>query len=390
MTKSVSILGSTGVIGTLTLEVLEQLGSEYSVASLAAGSNVERLVSQIYKWRPKYVSVANEETRLSVLEQLRGTEWIPEMGVGDDGLLTMADVPCDIFVTAIVGAKGLVPTWRAIGRGAKIALANKETLVAAGDLVMPYAHQSGSAIIPVDSEHSALFQCLLAGNSNEVEQYILTASGGPFRTWSKEQMQHVSVEAALQHPNWTMGRKITIDSASMMNKGLEVIEAHHLFSAPYDKIKILVHPQSVVHSLIEFIDGSVVAQMGAPDMRVPIQYALTYPARTSNSWSTLNLLDVQNLSFEAPDLQRFPSLRLAFEAGKSGGYAPCILNAANEIAVEAFLSGRIKFSEMAKLVEIVLERCDMGKPTTIEDVIAMDKHARIQAQWMIEKGEWQA
>lgn len=387
MAMSVSILGSTGVIGSLALDVLSSLDEEYRVVSLAAGKNALKLAEQIRAVRPRYVSVQDEATYLELLELLPSGD-VPEIGIGDEGLIASATIPSDFVLSAIVGAKGLLPTWAAIRRGARIGLANKETLVAAGDLVMPYATECGSEIIPVDSEHSALFQSALAGRMNEIDTLWITASGGPFRTWSKEQMANIRLEEALQHPNWSMGRKITIDSASMMNKGLEVIEAHHLFKMPYDRIKVLVHPQSIVHSLVEFVDGSVISQMGTPDMRLPIQYALTYPERVISKRQRLNLIERAELSFEAPDFEKFPSLRLAYEAGRVGGYAPCVLNAANEVAVQAFMDRRIAFLEMARLVEDVVSLCAKGKPTAIEDIIEMDAQARRTALDLVEKGGW--
>jgi 1-deoxy-D-xylulose-5-phosphate reductoisomerase len=385
---SVTILGSTGVIGTNTLEVLEHLGESYVVRALAAGKNASRLAEQIRRFRPQYVSVQDESTLRELKEQLVGFDAWPEFFVGDDGLEQISQVPTDVVVSAIVGAKGLAPTWRAVERGATVALANKETLVAAGDLVMPLAAKTRAHIVPVDSEHSALLQSLHSGKPEEVSRYILTASGGPFREWSYEQLTRATVEEALRHPTWSMGQKITVDSATLMNKGLEVIEAHHLFQAPYSKIDVVVHPQSVVHSLVEFVDGSVVAQLATHDMRLPIQYALTYPNRRQSPWPRLDLLSVATLTFEAPDFNRFPSLRLAYEAGKAGGYAPCVLNAANEIAVAAFLSGRISFLQMAKLVESVLERHIPGTPSELNDIVEMDNWARRSALAMLEKGGW--
>jgi 1-deoxy-D-xylulose-5-phosphate reductoisomerase len=384
----VTILGSTGTIGVQTLDVLAALGESYQVAALAAGSNVQRLADQIRRFRPYYVSVRDEDVATALREQLRPGDPKPEIGIGEAGLVTAADVPADVVVSAVVGARGLLPTWRAVERGARIALANKETLVAAGDLVMPLARRTGARVVPVDSEHSALFQCLLAGRPEEVRRYILTASGGPFRTWSVEALRHAGVADALRHPNWSMGRKITVDSATLMNKGLEVIEAHHLFSASYDKIEVVIHPQSVVHSLIEFQDGSLVAQLGVPDMHVPIQYALTYPERAPSQWPRLDLVAVGTLTFEAPDPVRFPSLRLAYEAGRAGGLAPCVLNAANEVAVEAFLAGRLSFLGIAELVEAVLAQHEGGTPTRLEDVLETDEWARSAARQWLKKRGW--
>jgi 1-deoxy-D-xylulose-5-phosphate reductoisomerase len=381
----VTVLGSTGVIGTLTLEVLSEVEPQYQVRALAAGHNVARLAEQIKRWRPEFVSVADEQARQELLELLVDMPQRPEVGVGDVGLKTAAEVGSQLVVSAIVGAKGLLPTWTALTRGATVALANKETLVAAGDLVIPHAARHGAQILPVDSEHAAIHQCLRSGRSDELERIWLTASGGPFRTWSQEQLRSASVDQALSHPNWSMGQKITVDSATLMNKGLEVIEAHHLFSVSYDKIKVVVHPQSVVHSLVEFRDGSMVAQLGPPDMRLPIQYALTYPQRLASPWPRLNLFECGALSFEPPDLVRFPSLRLAYEAGRAGGLAPCVLNAANEVAVASFLAGRIPFTAIAELVERVLELECPGKAHSLAEVLEADRQARARATALVER-----
>ena len=386
MTRSVAILGSTGVIGTNTLDVISALGPEYQVTALAAGKNVKILADQIRRFRPQVVSVQDEATRTELRHLLIDLPCQPEIEVGDAGLQVVAGVPSDIVVSAIVGSRGLLPTWTAIKRGATIALANKETLVTGGDLVMPFVRQQQARIIPVDSEHSALYQCLRSGRPEEVQRYVVTASGGPFRTWTADQLATVTVEQALKHPNWVMGRKITVDSASLMNKGLEVIEAHHLFAASYDKIEVVVHPQSVIHSMVEFVDGSVIAQLATADMRLPIQYALTEDQRVQSSWPRLDLAMMSSLTFEAPDLQRFPSLRLAYEAGRAGGFAPCVLNAANEVAVEAFLQGRISFLGMAKLVESVLHSHQTGNPVSIEELLEMDAWSRRMAETYIGRG----
>jgi len=388
VTVSVTVLGSTGVIGTHTLEVLECLGASYKVVALSAGKNTDRLAEQILRFAPTYVSVADEAAYRRLTERLSGLprHACPDIGIGDDGLRIAAGLPSDVVISAIVGAKGLVPTWAAISRGARIGLANKETLVAAGDLVMAHARANGAQLIPVDSEHSALFQCLLAGRPEEVAAYVLTASGGPFRQWTSDMLGTATVADALKHPNWAMGKKVTIDSASLMNKGLEVIEAHHLFNTSYDKIKVLVHPQSIIHSLVEFQDGAVLAQLATADMRIPIQYALTYPDRRAAAGVPLKLADCGQLTFEEPDTVRFPSLRIAYDAGRAGGLAPCVMNAANEIAVDAFLAGRMTFLQMAKLVESVLSSHAQATPKSIEDVFVADKWARQVALDLVEKG----
>lgn len=378
----VTVLGSTGTIGRHTLDVIDSLGDAYEVVCLAAGKNAERLAEQVHRFRPAAVAVQDDETASELKSRLSG-QVVPDLLIGESGLTSAGKVPADVVVTGIVGSRGLSPTWEAIGQGATIALANKETLVAAGDLVMDYAAAKGAAIVPVDSEHSALFQCLQGGLPQEVERFILTASGGPFRTWDKAAIERATVRDALNHPTWNMGRKITVDSASLMNKGLEVIEAHHLFGVSYDKIDVVVHPQSIVHSMIEFIDGSVIAQMGSHDMRLPIQYALTYPERRTARWPKLDLVQYGTLTFEMPDVNRFPALQLAFDAGKMGGYAPCVLNAANEVAVEAFLQEKIPFGAIPRIAASVLDRHQGGHPSTIEDVLSMDAWARETARSII-------
>lgn len=387
--KTVTVLGATGVIGMHTLEVVDQFPEQFAVVALAAGRNVDRLAEQVRRYRPAFVAVADEKAGRALRDRLAAVGGsTPEIGVGPEGLVQAAEVPSDVVVSAVVGAAGLRPAWAALARGATLALANKETLVAGGDLVMPWARANGADIVPVDSEHSALFQCLQGSRRQDVRRFILTASGGPFRTWPRERLRNVTVEEALRHPNWSMGRKITVDSATLMNKGLEVIEAHHLFSADYDEMSVLVHPQSVVHSLVEYRDGSVLAQLATPDMRLPIQYALMHPARPENEWPRLDLLSVGALTFEPPDLTRFPCLRLAFEAGRAGGYAPCVLNAANEVAVAAFLEGRLAFTGIAEVVEEVLSRHMTGTPRALNDIVEMDAWARREARIAVEKGGW--
>jgi 1-deoxy-D-xylulose-5-phosphate reductoisomerase len=392
LSRSVTILGSTGSIGVQTLDVVEALctreGLDVQVAALAAGRNVERLAAQVLRFRPRYVAVADEQAAALLRERLGSAGAGLDIGVGTEGLIAAAQYPADTVVSAVSGARGLLPTWHAVKRGARVALANKESLVAGGKLVMSLARTAGAQIIPVDSEHSALFQCLLAGQKGEVEAYVLTASGGPFRTWSKERMAAVTPKDALRHPNWTMGAKITVDSATLMNKGLEVIEAHHLFDAPYDMIKVVIHPQSAVHSMVAYRDGSVVAQLGPADMRIPIQYALTYPERTAAHWPRLDLVELGTLTFERPDEDRFPCLRLAYEAGRAGGAAPCVLNAANEVAVEAFLAGRLPFSGIPALVEDVLASRADPEPARLEDVFETDAAARESARSWLRKRGW--
>lgn len=372
-------MGSTGVIGRLTLDVVSHLGDEFEISALTAGRNMERLAEQIRIFRPRVVAVMDDNARKQLLGLIDGLDYTLDIGVGEAGLQWAAEVPSDIVLTAVVGAVGLIPTWKAIERGASIALANKETLVAGGDFIMPHAARNAVSVIPVDSEHSAIYQCLQGAAESAVSRFLVTASGGPFRTTPMEELQRVTKAAALHHPTWSMGAKITVDSATLMNKGLEVIEAHHLFQAPYDSIEVVVHPQSVVHSMVEFVDGSVLAQLGQADMRVPIQYALTYPMHYSRPGDRLNFAELARLTFEEPDLQRFPALRLAFEAGQAGGYAPCVLNAANELAVNAFLQDQIPFLEIARIAERTLDRLDWGTPKSIDDIVQMDRDARLIA-----------
>ncbi|GGI94562.1 1-deoxy-D-xylulose 5-phosphate reductoisomerase [Alicyclobacillus cellulosilyticus] len=389
MKKRVSVIGATGVIGGLTLDVVAQFPDMFEVVALSGGYNAARLAELVMRFTPRYVAVADDVTRRVLVDRLRAAGHpVPEIGVGGAGMVEAASLPSDVVVLATVGARGLPAAWAAIARGATVALANKETLVAAGDLVMPFARARNATILPVDSEHSALLQCLHSGRPEAVRRYILTASGGPFRTRSARELRDVTVAEALRHPTWSMGKKITIDSATLMNKGLEVIEAHHLFAASYDQIEVVIHPQSVVHSLVEFVDGALLAQLGTADMRIPIQYALTYPARYVAPWPRLDLVAMGSLTFEPPDLVRFPSLRLAYEAGRAGGYAPCVLNAANEVAVEAFLTGRISFVDIPRLVEAVLTAHPAGMPQSVEDIIEMDAWARQKATALLEEGGW--
>ncbi|SIS90112.1 1-deoxy-D-xylulose-5-phosphate reductoisomerase [Alicyclobacillus vulcanalis] len=381
--KRIAILGSTGTIGVQALEVLSHLDT-YEVVALAAGRNVERLAEQVRAYRPRLVAVADDEARQALRERLGGEP--VEIAVGDEGLVACAAYPSDIVLNAVVGARGILPALAAVGRGARLALANKECLVAAGDLILRAMRDAGGEIVPVDSEHCALHQCLRSGDPAEVLRLVLTASGGPFRTWPKERMAEITVQDALRHPNWSMGRKITIDSATLMNKGLEVIEAHHLFAVPYDKISVLVHPESIVHSMVEFVDGSMVAQLATADMRLPIQYAITYPERVAAPWPRLDLASGRALHFEEPDLDRFPCLRLAMDAGRAGGIAPCVLNAANEVAVDAFLRERIPFLRIPEVVASVLERMPNETPHSVDDVLGADAEARRLAELYVAKG----
>lgn len=378
MSRSIAILGSTGSIGTATLDVVAAHSEEFRVVSLAAGRNVELLMQQIETFRPQLVSVSSVEGAQQIRSRF-GSQ--VEVLVGAEGMVAVATHPeADIVLTAVVGAAGLLPTLKALEAGKDIALANKETLVAAGHLVNELAQAKGCQILPVDSEHSAIFQCLHRERPVDVEKIILTASGGAFRDKTREEMATATVANALNHPNWSMGAKITVDSATLMNKGLEVIEAHWLFNMPYDKIEVVVHPESIVHSLVEFVDGSVLAQLGAPDMRVPIQYALTYPTRLPGAYKRLNLVEAASLHFRAPDLERFPCLSLCFEAGRAGGTMPAVLNAANEIANALFLQEQIGFLDIEKVNGAVMERHAVIKHPSLEAVLDADAWARKAAK----------
>lgn len=374
MKKKIAILGSTGSIGRQTLEVVERFPEHFEIVGLAAGINIDELAGQVAKHRPSIVSIGREED-LKVFRAM-----VPGDTTVACGIAGMSEVAvtsgADLVVTSITGTIGLIPTIEAIKAGKDIALANKETLVAGGELVMTLVRQYGVRMLPVDSEHSAIFQCLHGNNHEDVRKLILTASGGPFLNKPGHELAAVRVEDALKHPNWSMGRKITIDSATLMNKGLEVIEARWLFDVTFDRIEVVVHPQSIIHSMVEYVDGSVIAQMGAPDMRIPIQYALTFPERWSNDLPKLNLLTVGELSFQKPRSDEFPCLNLAFEAGRCGGTKPAVMNAANEEAVAMFLSGRIGFMDIPELVEKTMAKHTCIPNPSIEDILQSDRWAR--------------
>jgi 1-deoxy-D-xylulose-5-phosphate reductoisomerase len=373
--RSLAILGSTGSIGVSTLDVVRQHPDKFSVAGLAAGRDIALLAEQIKEFRPEAVSVRDEESIVK-LQAILG-DYKPEILFGSDGAcaIAAADGP-DMVVSAIVGAAGLLPTVSAIKAGKHIALANKETLVVAGQLVSDLVKKHNVQLLPVDSEHSAIFQSLEGHRTEDVERIILTASGGPFRNTSAEELKKVGLEQALKHPQWSMGAKITIDSATMMNKGLEVIEAHWLFNMPAEKIGVVVHPQSIIHSMVEYIDGCVIAQLGAPDMRAPIAYALSYPDRCISGIQKLDLIKIGTLTFEEPDMVRFPALSLAFDALKAGRTYPAVLNAANEIAVAAFLDKKISFVDIATTVDKTMQSHDAFTPVELEEYITADKWAR--------------
>ena len=372
--QKVAILGSTGSIGKQTLEVAAELTREIKITGLAAGHNARLLAHQARRFLPKTIAIADKKKYPFLREELRDTNI--EVLAGDEGVIEVAENKnSQTVLAAIVGIAGLLPTLAAVKAGKRVALANKETLVTAGNIVMQEASSSGAELLPVDSEHSAIWQCLKSGHKSEIKGLILTASGGPFRTWTQDKMKKATVEQALRHPNWSMGAKITIDSATLMNKGLEILEAKWLFNMPLHKIRVVVHPESIVHSLVEFIDGSIIAQMGTPDMRSPIQLALTYPQRMETKRPGLELAGL-NLNFEEPDLVRFPCLALARSVGEAGGTAPAVLNAANEVAVAKFLAGQLSFTGIFKVVEKVLSLHNTETDVTIDSIFKADAWAR--------------
>jgi 1-deoxy-D-xylulose-5-phosphate reductoisomerase len=382
--KGLSVLGSTGSVGTNVLRVVEAFADRFAVVGLAAGSNVERLADQIARHRPRVVSVATEAARerLSRLVDLSGTA----VGVGEAGAVVVATHPdARIVVAAAVGAVGLVPTYRALEAGKDVALANKETLVMAGELMVAQARARGCRLLPIDSEHCALHQCLGGRAADEVRRLVLTASGGPFRNRPRESFAAVTPTEALAHPTWAMGRKITIDSATLMNKGFEVIEARWLFGVPAERVEVLIHPQSVVHSMVEFRDGTVLAQLGVTDMRLPIQYALSYPDRWEAAIPGLDWTRPMQLDFDVPDHDRFPCLGLAYRALARGGTAPAALNAANEEVVAAFLEGRIPFTAIPETIGDVMGAHHAGRVAALEDVIAADADARTRTRALLDR-----
>lgn len=372
--KKISVLGSTGSIGTQTLDVARMHRDQFQIEGLAAGSNVELLLQQVKEFGPRKVSVATKELAEQVKHSLpAGTEVFH----GREGLIEIAaGTDAELVVTAVVGSMGLPSTLAAIEAGKNIGLANKETLVTAGHLVTAAAAAKGVKLLPIDSEHSAIFQCLNGERYEDIERITLTASGGSFRDYTREQLVDVTVEDALKHPNWSMGAKITIDSATMVNKGLEVIEAHWLYGLPYEQISVLLHPESIIHSFVEFRDSSIIAQLGNPDMRVPIQYALTYPERWNSPAPRLSLAEAGRLNFREMDFERFPCLRLAYECGKMGGTAPTVFNAANEVAVARFLRKEISFLRIEEIIEQVVERHQNHPEPPLETIEASDQSAR--------------
>jgi 1-deoxy-D-xylulose-5-phosphate reductoisomerase len=379
--RSVTILGSTGSVGCNTIDLVEREPERFVVEALAANNNIVKLAEQARRLRPRFVAVADEKAYLPLKEALSGSNI--EIAAGAAAVIEAAARPSDWVMAAIVGAAGLQPTLAAIRRGATIGLANKETLVCAGSIVMAEVARAGATLVPVDSEHSAIFQVFDFERREAIDKIILTASGGPFRTLSREAMAAMTPEQAVAHPNWDMGAKISVDSATMMNKGLELIEAYHLFGLPEDRIDILVHPQSVVHSLVAYVDGSVLAQLGTPDMRTPIAYALGWPRRMATPGKRLDLSAIGNLTFEAPDPVRFPALRLARAALRAGGATPTIFNAANEVAVQAFLGRVIGFLDIARVVEDAMASLHDIALGDLDDVLAVDARARRVARDLV-------
>ena len=386
--KKISILGSTGSIGRQTLAVVDAMPGRFAVAALAAGNNVEELSRQISRHHPELVSVATPDLATDLANRLRaaGIAKLPEIQHGAAGLTAVATHPdAATLISAAVGVVGLEATYAAVKAGKQVALSNKEVLVAAGEIVMAAARQANVELLPVDSEHNAIHQCLRAGQKKEVKRLVLTASGGPFRKTPLAEMATATPDQALAHPNWRMGRRITIDSATLVNKGFEVIEAHWLFDMRLDQIDVVVHPQSTIHSMVEFVDGSILAQLGPTDMRMPIQYALTYPERAASNDVALDWTKLRRLDFEKVSPQRFPCLRLAREALRKRGAFPCAFNAADEVAVEAFLEHRLSFGGIAEVIERVLNRTPKIKMSAIADVLAADSEARRMAREEVER-----
>ena len=375
MRKRIAILGSTGSIGTQALEVIQQNPEMFEVEVITANNNVDILIAQAKKFQPNAVVIANPDKYKTVSEALKNES--VKVYAGTDALNQVVQMETiDLVLTAMVGYSGLIPTYNAIIAGKNIALANKETLVVAGEIITKAALENKVEILPVDSEHSAIFQCLVGEFLNPVEKIYLTCSGGPFRGKTEEELQNVTVENALAHPNWDMGAKITIDSATLMNKGFEMIEACWLFGLPPEKVDVIVHPQSVIHSIVQFEDGSMKAQMGLPDMKLPIQYALGFPTRIKNNFLRFNFLDYPTLSFEPPNTKIFRNLALSFEAMKSGGNMPCILNAANEVVVESFLNKKITFLQMPEIIDKAMQKVKFIEKPTLEDLIQTNAETR--------------
>ncbi|MFH1148767.1 MAG: 1-deoxy-D-xylulose-5-phosphate reductoisomerase [Pseudomonadota bacterium] len=381
--KRLAVLGSTGSIGRNVLEIARRFPDRFEIAAVAAGKNIGLLERQIEEFRPLIAAVQTEDLADELRERMPGKN-SPEIVSGPEGYIRAATAPsADMTVSAMVGAAGLIPTYQAILAGKSIALANKEVLVMAGEIIMKTASEKGVSVIPIDSEHSAVFQSLAGHRKEDLKRVILTASGGPFLNLDRDALAAVTPAQALKHPNWQMGKKVTIDSASLMNKGLEMIEAKWLFDLSMDQIAVLIHPQSIIHSMVEYIDGSVIAQLGIPDMRTPIAYALSFPERIDLQLPGLDLSEIGSLTFKEPDLDSFPCLRLAYVACEKGGLSPAALNAANEIAVAAFLEGRLGFTEIPRIIDNVICGLVSAGPASIEDILETDRLARIKAEEMI-------
>ncbi len=376
--KRLVILGATGSIGRQCLDVVRRHRDKFEIVGLTTHRRVADLAAAVSEFQPQVVVVGDRSAaeEWSVSLQSLGTRVL----VGQEALADIVEWRnVDLVVNGLVGAVGLLPTYRAVSAGRNVALANKESLVVGGALIMPKARETGAKILPIDSEHSAIFQCLMGEPAGALSRILLTGSGGPFRTTPLEELERVTVEQALAHPNWVMGPKITIDSATLMNKGLEVIEAHWLFGLPVSRIQVVIHPQSIVHSMVELVDGSVKAQLGLPDMRLPIQLALSYPERLDSDFPRVDFFKVRHLDFEEPNLEKFPALRLAYDAAEAGGTAPAVLNASNEVAVQAFLEGRIRYLDIARVIETVLTEHSPVQPGSVEDLLSVDEEARQRA-----------
>lgn len=381
--KKLSVLGSTGSVGTQTMEVIRSNRDIFSLEAVVANSSVDLLEQQVKEFRPK-LAVVYDESKYAELKSRVGS--ITEVATGLEGIIAAATIAeADTVVSSIVGIAGLIPTYHAINNKKNIALANKETLVAGGRLIMSKAKENNVSILPVDSEHSAIFQSISSNKKSQISKLILTASGGPFRTRSKEELQRATLADALNHPNWKMGKKITVDSATLMNKGLEVIEAKWLFDVTAKEIEVCVHPQSIIHSMVEFVDGAIIAQLGLPDMKLPIQYALTYPERLPMQGERLDLTKLGTLTFEKPDTDKFRCLKLAYDALNAGDSACIVVNGANEAAVELFLNGKINYIDIPRLIEDVLEKHEIQNNLTLEEIIEIDKWARSLTQELYEK-----
>ncbi|MBS3113685.1 1-deoxy-D-xylulose-5-phosphate reductoisomerase [Candidatus Woesearchaeota archaeon] len=378
--KHLLILGSTGSIGTQTLEIVKQHPDEFKIVGLTTNKNSDLLLKQIKEFKPKAVAVM-DKSKVDDLLNFSSCQ----VYSGMDGLNKIATLDeADTVVNALVGSVGIEPTYNAIKSKKNIALANKETLVAAGSVIMEEVKKNKISLMPIDSEHSAILQCLNGGNINEINKITITCSGGPFKNYTKQQLENVSVQDALKHPTWNMGNKITIDSATLMNKGFEVIEAHWLYGIDYEKIKIVIHPQSIIHSLVEFQDKSVIAQLGLPDMKIPIQYALTYPKRFQNLSKSLNLAEIKNLEFKEPNFEMFPCLKYAYEAGAIGGTLPATINAANEAAVHAFLDNKIRFLDIARLIRKMMNEHNLIKNPSLNEILDVDKKIKEKTKELIE------